>query len=244
MFIGRGAHLSLAAATAVSISTIAIAAMAAGAPATTSVAGATDGWYSTQQAAQGATLFQAKCAVCHGAKLQGGAGPALVGKQFFLRFGGKPVSQLWYDVHTEMPLTAPSSLPNADSLAIIAFILQQNGFPAGASPIVGHYDTLRPIPNAPPGATAATANAPVAVKTPMVVRQPTTSVPTQTELDAGDTDAGNWLTYGKGYRGARYSSLADIPAANAAQLKPLCSVELAPGGSFEGSPVAYDAFCM
>jgi mono/diheme cytochrome c family protein len=84
-------------------------AAAAETAATTSVAGTTAGWYSTQQAAQGATLFAAKCAGCHGAKLQGGAGPALVGKQFFLRFGGKPVSQLWYDVHTEMPLTAPSS---------------------------------------------------------------------------------------------------------------------------------------
>jgi mono/diheme cytochrome c family protein len=49
----------------------------------TSVAGATDGWYSTAQAAQGAKLFAAKCSVCHGAKLQGGAGPQLVGNQSF-----------------------------------------------------------------------------------------------------------------------------------------------------------------
>lgn len=43
-----------------------------------SVAGSTgnEGWYSTEQAAQGATLFAQKCAGCHGAKLQGGAGPA------------------------------------------------------------------------------------------------------------------------------------------------------------------------
>jgi PQQ-dependent dehydrogenase (methanol/ethanol family) len=224
-------------AVAMSMSTGAAAAETA---ATTSVAGTTAGWYSTPQAAQGATLFAAKCAVCHGAKLQGGAGPALVGKQFFLRFGGKPVSQLWYDVHTEMPLTAPSSLPNADSLAIIAFILQQNGFPADTSPIVGHYDTLRPIPNAAPGALAAGAGPPAPAKTPMVVRQPSTGVPAQAELDAGDVDADNWLAYGKGYRGARYSSLADISTANVAHLKPLCSVELAPGGSFEGSPVAYN----
>ncbi len=171
-----------------------------------SLAGSTgnEGWYSTEQAAQGATLFGQKCAVCHGAKLQGGAGPALVGKQFFLRFGGKPLSQLWYDVHTEMPLNAPSSLPNSDSLALVAFILQQNGFPEGASPIVGHYDTSRIIPSAAPGATAAE-TVPTAAPTPMVVRQPSTSVPTQQELDRADTDADNWLAYGKGYRGARYS---------------------------------------
>ncbi len=206
----------------------------------TSVAGATDGWYSTAQAAQGAKLFQAKCSVCHGAKLQGGAGPQLVGNQFFLRFGGKPVSQLWTDVHTEMPLNAPASMSNADSLAVVAFILQQNGFPAGASAIIGHYDTLRLIPKSAPGASGATAAAPRAAATPMVVRQPSTNIPTQQELEGADADSDNWLAYGKGYRGARYSTLADISTKNVAQLKPLCSVELAPGGSFEGSPVAYD----
>jgi cytochrome c5 len=38
-----------------------------------SIAGATsnDDWYSAQQASQGDTLFGQKCAVCHGAKLQG-----------------------------------------------------------------------------------------------------------------------------------------------------------------------------
>ena len=43
------------------------------------------GWYSTDQAAQGEALFKAKCSVCHGANLQGGAGPALAGNQFFLK---------------------------------------------------------------------------------------------------------------------------------------------------------------
>ncbi|MGC2634852.1 MAG: PQQ-binding-like beta-propeller repeat protein [Candidatus Cybelea sp.] len=205
-----------------------------------SLAGSTgdEGWYSRDQATQGATLFGQKCAVCHGAKLQGGAGPALAGKQFFLRFGGKPLSQLWYDVHTEMPLNAPSSLPNADSLALVAFILQQNGFPEGASPIVGHYDTSRIIPSAAPGAATAQAT-PVAAATPMIVRQPSTSAPAQRELNSADTNADNWLAYGKGYSASRYSALSQISTANVARLKPRCSVELAPGGSFEGSPVAY-----
>src|SRR5580700_10024899 len=67
-----------------------------------SLAGSTgaEGWYSTAQAAQGATLFGQKCAVCHGAKLQGGAGPALVGSQFFLRYREKPLSALWSTIHT------------------------------------------------------------------------------------------------------------------------------------------------
>src|SRR5262245_2390038 len=65
------------------------------------------GWYGKVQADSGAALYTAKCQVCHGDKLQGGAGPALAGTQFFARFGGDPMSRLWYGVHTEMPLTAP-----------------------------------------------------------------------------------------------------------------------------------------
>jgi len=205
-----------------------------------SISGSTgsEGWYTSAQAARGAKLFAQHCAVCHGAKLQGGAGPTLVGKQFFLRYGGKPLSQLWFNVHTQMPLNAPSSLPNPDSLAIIAFILKANGFPEGASPIVGHYDTSRIIPSSAPGAVA---KAPSTVaKAPMVVQQPSTDLPSQAELNAADSDADNWLTYGKGYRGARYSSLTDISTANVAQLRLVCAVQLAAAGSFQSSPIAYN----
>jgi alcohol dehydrogenase (cytochrome c) len=207
-----------------------------------SIAGAVgnDGWYSTEQAAQGAALFKQKCAVCHGANLQGGAGPALVGNQFFLRYRSKPLGALWSTIHTEMPLTAPSTLSNAQSLALVAFILQRNGFPAGPSPIIGHYDITRIIPASAPGSAATPEIAVNAKPVPMVVKQPSSSIPSQQELDNADADPNNWLIYGKGYRGARYSTLSDITTANVSRLKPVCSVELSPGGSFEASPVAYN----
>jgi PQQ-dependent dehydrogenase (methanol/ethanol family) len=46
--------------------------------------------------------------------------------------------------------------------------------------------------------------------------------------------------YGRDYRGARYSTLAEITAANVTHLKPVCSVELSAPGSFEASPVVYN----
>lgn len=194
-------------------------------------------WYSAGQAAQGKTLFAQKCSVCHGAKLQGGAGPALAGNQFFLRYRGKPLSALWSTIHTQMPLNAPGTLSTAQSLALVAFILQQNGFPAGPSLIAGHYDTTRIIPGSAPGASGATVAA-SATQGPMIVRQPSTSVPSQQELAAASND-GDWLMYGRDYRGTRYSPLADITSANVATLKPVCSVALSAPGSFEASPVAY-----
>jgi PQQ-dependent dehydrogenase (methanol/ethanol family) len=138
-----------------------------------------------------------------------------------------------------MPLSAPGTLSEPQSLALVAFILQQNGFPAGSSPIVGHYDVLRTIPAAAPG-TAAAAVSSAAESASTVVKQPSTNVPSQQELDSTETEADNWPTYSRDYRGARYSALSEITSANVAELKPLCSVKLSAAGSFEGSPVAYN----
>ncbi len=139
-----------------------------------------------------------------------------------------------------MPPDAPGTLSTQQSLAVVAFILQKNGFPAGPSPIVGHYDITRIIPNSAPGASASVAAAASGKPIPMVVKQPSTTLPSQQELENAAADAGDWLTYGKDYRGSRYSTLSDITTANVAGMKPVCSVKLAAPGSFEGSPVAYD----
>jgi hypothetical protein len=64
-----------------------------------------DGWYTPGQLANGAKAYRKACASCHGAKLRGGMAPALVGKQFWLTYGGKKISTLWSDVHTQMPIT-------------------------------------------------------------------------------------------------------------------------------------------
>jgi PQQ-dependent dehydrogenase (methanol/ethanol family) len=221
---------------------VVLAAAAGGVTAKKSLTGAigNNDWYSADQAAQGKALFAQKCALCHGANLQGGAGPPLAGSQFFLRYRGKPLSALWSTVHTEMPLNAPGTLSPQESLALVAYILQKNGFPAGPSPIVGHYDITRIVPGAAPGASASVAAAASGQPAPMVVRQPSTTLPSQQELENAAANAGDWLTYGKDYRGSRYSTLADITTANVAGVKPVCSVVLSPPGSFEGSPVAYD----
>jgi alcohol dehydrogenase (cytochrome c) len=132
-------------------------------------------------------------------KAAGGAGLTLVGNQFFLRYRGKPLSALWSTIHTEMPLNAPGTLSSAQSLALVAFVLHQNGFPAGPSPIVGHYDTMRIIPATAPGASGA-AVAARATQGPMIVRQPSTNVLSQQELDDAAASAGDWLMYGKDYQ--------------------------------------------
>jgi mono/diheme cytochrome c family protein len=105
------------------------------------------GWYTNAQAANGAKAYQKTCAGCHGATLQGGMGPALVGKQFWLTYGGKKISTLWSAVHTQMPMMAPGSVSAKNSTNIMAFLLQKNGLPAGTTPLDDTVDLSKVLPS-------------------------------------------------------------------------------------------------
>jgi mono/diheme cytochrome c family protein len=113
------------------------------------VCGATpggDGWYTSEQAAAGSKAYKKNCANCHGATLRGGMGPALVGKPFWRAYGGKKVSTLWSSVHTQMPMMAPGSVAATNSVNIMAFLLQKNGVPAGATPLDDTVDLSKALP--------------------------------------------------------------------------------------------------
>lgn len=96
----------------------------------------------TGTSAQGAIVFAAKCASCHGASGEGTlAGPTLVGRapQDSFQFGRNPalvktVGNYWpyattlFDyVRRSMPITAPGSLVNSEVYAVVAFLLAENG---------------------------------------------------------------------------------------------------------------------
>jgi hypothetical protein len=73
--------------------------------------------------------------------------PALVGKQFWLTYGGKKISTLWSDVHTQMPMSAPGSVSAKNSIDIMAFLLQKNGVPAGSTPLNDTADLSKALPS-------------------------------------------------------------------------------------------------
>jgi mono/diheme cytochrome c family protein len=104
------------------------------------------GWYTPEQAASGAKAYQKTCASCHGANLEGAMGPALVGKQFWLAYGGKKISTLWSTVHTQMPMMAPGSISVRNSINIMAFLLQKNGLPSGSRPLDDTVDLSKALP--------------------------------------------------------------------------------------------------
>lgn len=87
--------------------------------------------YTADQADLGQAKFRENCAVCHGPHLEGRAGPALKGANFASDEAQFHVSDIFTILVHNMPATEPGSLPHEDYVDIMAFLLQQNGYPAG-----------------------------------------------------------------------------------------------------------------
>jgi len=89
------------------------------------------GVYTADQAKAGAAIVTAQCTVCHGDKLEGVSGPQLVGKDFIAKWTGQTADDLRDIIATQMPLTNPGSLKPDQVMDVLAYILQQNKYPAG-----------------------------------------------------------------------------------------------------------------
>ncbi len=91
-----------------------------------------DGVFTDTQAERGAGSYSAACSGCHRPDLAGATGPSLKEQQFAKGFAGKDLSVLYAKVAT-MPRNAPGSLGENVYLDIVAHILKENGFAAGAT---------------------------------------------------------------------------------------------------------------
>ena len=200
-------------------------------------------WFSTSQVTSGSFVYAQKCAVCHGAQLSDGGAPALAGRSFAQRWSGKSVQTLFGYVRRNMPLGAGNSLGGQQYADVVAFLLARNGLSAGRqqfTPSSPMQRTLVLSGSSAPGAPSVAVNKVRLGALYGKLLQPTTSGPSQAELDAADSSTTNWLMYNKGYSGQRYSSLTQIDAQNAARLHPLCMFQLGEIGSFSSGPVEYD----
>lgn len=117
----------------------ALAALAIGfiaiAAAEPSALGTASGVYSEAQATAGAQIYGERCAMCHGARLEGTYEiPALTGK-FAANWSRKPLGALSDYIGRAMPQPAPGSLTPEETAQVVAFVLKSNGMPAGTRPL-------------------------------------------------------------------------------------------------------------
>ena len=95
------------------------------------------GDYTSAQSVAGQKIFNHSCSTCHGADLQGQAGPALAGPAFAksLQFSKMSASQLYGFISKQMPANDPGSLTKNQYLRVLAYILSKNGYPSGQTPL-------------------------------------------------------------------------------------------------------------
>jgi mono/diheme cytochrome c family protein len=115
------------------IAAAAVLAFAAGVPALGK--GSRSRVFTASQADEGARIYAAQCALCHGARLEGTVEtPGLVGK-FVANWAGRPVGDLFDYLARAMPQGSPGRLTPEDNARLVAFILRANGAPAGNTPL-------------------------------------------------------------------------------------------------------------
>jgi len=90
---------------------------------------ALDGVYTKEQAARGQEAYHTQCRSCHEGTDQDG--PDLKGADFVDRWRGDRLNVLFTQIKTNMPGNRPGSLSESTTLDILAFLLSENGLPAG-----------------------------------------------------------------------------------------------------------------
>lgn len=105
-----------------------------------------NGWYTTGQAVAGQKLYQAQCATCHGANLEGGAGPSLKGTAWHQMYGGAKLLTVWGEIKGPMAQNAGTTYTTQQSLDILSYLLQQNGLPSGDQPLADTRELSYALP--------------------------------------------------------------------------------------------------
>lgn len=106
------------------------------------------GVYTAAQAERGRSVVEAHCGECHHDDLSGGEGPALVGPTFMLKWEMQSIERLFHKIRDTMPEVGSTAVTDAEKLDAVAYILQQNGFPAGRAELTetSAFVALKMIP--------------------------------------------------------------------------------------------------
>ena len=107
-----------------------------------------DGVYTTAQATRGKAAYTTYCSTCHMDDLAGGGvfgmeeAPALKRDGFM---DGRDLNNVFTFIKGNMPADNPSTLTAEAYLDILAYVLQQNAFPAGPEELTPNADLLKDI---------------------------------------------------------------------------------------------------
>ena len=85
----------------------------------------------TAQAERGQLVYAGQCSRCHGEKLGGNRAYPLAGEPFMDHWDAHTLRHLFRRIRDTMPPAEAGTLSAADARDVLAYVLQQNGFPGG-----------------------------------------------------------------------------------------------------------------
>src|SRR5205085_2063180 len=100
-----------------------------------------------EQAKNGETLYQAKCASCHGSDLRSTdpEAPDLTADIFKFGWKGKTMDEIFDQLRRSMPMDNPGSLSDQAYVDILTFILKFNGAPTGSQKLEAGSPAMKQI---------------------------------------------------------------------------------------------------
>jgi alcohol dehydrogenase (cytochrome c) len=220
-------------------------------------AGSEQGLYTSEQAAQGKKVYATRCAACHGAYLEGVTAPPLAGPNFEKNWiSTTTMDDLFFLMRTTMPLSMAKSLSAEQHAAVFAYVLQQNGYPAGDKPVQPDTPQLKTmrvltrVANTHGGGGPApvvvfgdpknlSAEPPPAFIPGDAKSVPASGGPTQEQLNAAARSGHDWLYHTHDYSGARYAPLNQIDSTNAKRLQVACAFQVGEIANFQTGPIVY-----
>lgn len=200
-------------------------------------------FYTADQAARGAAVYESQCSSCHQPDLSGGGlVPALAGEGVLAGWGdsGLTVDDLFYIVRANMPPGASASLNPDQRLDVVAYLLQENGLQAGGAPLRAEADYLSGLAlrAGNSDSSGVRGEAPPYIEGPGGTT-PQGSAPTAIELAAKRTGDEDWLYHTGNYSGSRYSGLRQITTRNVGDLGVVCRYTMGEQSNMETGPIVH-----
>ena len=105
-----------------------------------------DGVFTAEQAERGAEAYKTSCSECHGGDLMGdGFAPALSGADFQGNWNDLSVGDLFERIRISMPPSGPTGVTPAQKADIVAYVFNQNKYPAGTTELEPKTEVLKLI---------------------------------------------------------------------------------------------------
>jgi len=198
--------------------------------------------FTEAQAKSGEAVYVRACAACHGRTLGGGAAPPLTGPALARSWSDPRVTldDLFFVMRTTMPPRQSNALSADERVAVFAYVLSVNGYPAGTTALTANTAALKDLHLSVPAAAPTVARTEPPAFVPGVSgAAPAAGGPDQAALNAAATST-DWLVHNHDYSGARYSPLDQITAANASRLAPACIFQVGEQDNFQTNPIVFN----